>query len=70
MTGINENSNKRNSLNSPIYGIEFEYQMPRNLAKCLLGGDNKKIADPQKYLVDYVNRELGLRGHCRRVVVV
>ena len=68
---INENSNIRKMWdNSPLYGIEFDYQMPKSLAKGLLAAEPKKVTDPQKYLVDYVNREFGLRGHCRKVVVV
>ena len=68
---INENFNIRKMWdNSPLYGIEFDYHMPKSLAKGLLAAESKKVTDPQKYLVDYVNCEFGLRGHCRKVVVV
>ena len=71
MSGINENLNIRKMWdNSPLYGTEFEYQMPRSLANNLISAENKKINDPQKFLVDFVNREFGLKGHCTKVVVV
>lgn len=70
MNGTNENLNIRKMWdNSPLYGIEFEYQMPRSLAQGLLAVESKKVNDPQKFLVDYVNREFGLKGHCTKVVV-
>lgn len=55
--------------NSPIYAIEYEYKMPRSLAQGLIDAENKKVNDHQKFLVDYVNREFGLIGHCTRVIV-
>lgn len=70
MSGSNENFNIRKMWdNSPIYGTEFEYQMPKSLAHGLIAAENKKVTDPQQFLVDYVNREFGLKGHCTRVVV-
>jgi hypothetical protein len=56
--------------NSPIYSTEYEYHMPRSLANGLITAENKKVNDPQKFLVEYVNREFGLKGHCTKVVVV
>ncbi len=71
MSGINENLNIRKMWdNSPLYGTEYEYQMPKSLANNLIAAEGKKISDPQKFLVDYVNREFGLIGHCNKVVVV
>ena len=65
-----ENTNVRGMWNNnPIYGVEFEYKMPKAMAKALIAAENRKISDPQKFLIDYVNNELGLRGHCTRVVV-
>ncbi len=49
----------------------IHYQMPKAMADDLLSTRNKaemKI-DPQKYLCDYVNDQLGLLGHCVHVVV-
>ena len=60
---------KNYSLNTPIYGIEFEYQMAKELARGIMSASKQKISDPQRFLVDYVNRELGLRGHCIKVIV-
>lgn len=54
--------------NSVIYGEEFEYQMASSLAKGLLNGD-RKINDRQQFLIDYVNREFGLKGICTKVIV-
>lgn len=70
MASTNENLNIKKMLNNePIYGTTFEYQMSSELARALLDAENKKIPDPQKYLVDYVNREFFLKGHCTAVVV-
>ena len=56
--------------NEPIYGIEFEYQMPSSLAFKLIAAEGKKVTDRQRFLVDYVNREFGLKGRCTKVLVV
>ena len=58
-----------NTNNSIIYGEEFEYKMLSSLASALIAAENKKINNRQQYLVDYVNREFGLKGHCTAVVV-
>ena len=57
------------NLNTPIYGIEYEYNMPQSLANTLISAEGKKISDRQQFLVDYVNREFGLLGRCTHVVV-
>ena len=67
----NENTSiKKMWDNSPLYGIEYDYQMPKSLANALVNAEGKKVNDPQKFLVDYVNREFGLVGRCNRVVVI
>lgn len=70
MASTNENLNIRKMWdNSPLYGETFEYEMSSELARALLSSENKKISDPQQYLVDFVNRECYLKGHCTAVVV-
>ena len=71
MASTNENLNNIKKMwdNEPFYAETFEYEMPSELARALLASENKKIPDPQKYLVDFVNRECFLKGHCTAVVV-
>ena len=58
-----------NTNDSIIYGEEFEYKMPSSLASALIAAENKKINNRQQYLIDYVNREFGLKGYCTNVVI-
>ena len=53
----------------PIYSKDFEYQMPKSLAQAIISAEGKKVSDRQKFLVDYVNREFGILGHCTKVIV-
>ena len=71
MASTNENLNNIKKMwdNEPFYAETFEYEMSSELARALLASENKKIPDPQKYLVDFVNRECFLKGHCTAVVV-
>ena len=50
---------------------EIEYQMPKEMADDLLSdrkGKERKV-DPQKFLCDYVNDQMGLIGRCTKVTV-
>ncbi len=48
----------------------IEYKMPKASILDLLNNRNKaeEKIDPQQYLCDYVNNELGLLGYCVRVI--
>ena len=50
----------------------IEYQMSRTMAEDILDlrkGKDKGI-DPQKWLCDYVNDQMGFIGYCIKVVVI
>ena len=48
----------------------IEYKMPYKMAKAYLDGrnDSQKRIHPQKFLVDVVNQEFGLKGQCVKVI--
>lgn len=48
-----------------------EYKMSNLMAKQILGDAKRKGIKkrPQEILVNYVNRECGLKGHCTKVLI-
>lgn len=48
-----------------------EYRMPEAMAEELikLSGKSKKHLNVQEYLVNYVNRECGLKNNCTKVTL-
>lgn len=44
-----------------------EYRMPEAMAKEIL--KNRKNKNPQDFLVEYVNREYGLKNLCTKVTL-
>ena len=49
-----------------------EYCMPKLMAEELarVSGKSKKHLNLQEYLVDYVNKEFGLKNHCTKVTLI
>ena len=51
---------------------EFEYEMSKEMAKQILA--TRKGAEqnmpPQEFLIQVVNDEFGIRGHCVRVITI
>ena len=49
-----------------------DYQMPREMANEIarMSGKSKKTLNLQQYLVDYVNREFGLKNLCTKVTLI
>lgn len=49
-----------------------EYCMPKLMAEELIkaSGKSKKHLKIQDYLVEYVNRECGLKNHCTKVTLI
>lgn len=53
-------------------GLLYEYQMSKDYANSILRlkKKDKSKKDPQPYLCDFVNQQMGLRGTCVKVVIV
>lgn len=45
-----------------------EYKMTETMAKVILNARKNKKSDPQEYLVNYVNTQMGLLHPCVRVL--
>jgi hypothetical protein len=47
-----------------------EYKMPIAMANAYLASrkDSEKKRNPQDFLVDIVNKDFGLKGHCVKVI--